>query len=169
MGRPSIRTPEMVDEIIARVSDGEPLAQVCRDDGMPHRDTFYDWAASDEELSRRFARARELGFDMIAIEALRIADTTVEGVTTKITDKGIEETREDMLGHRKLQVETRLKLLAKWDPKRYGDRQAIDHGGQEGNPVRTESTVLEIVPGDYDPEERDMVLRIAHKRLQGAS
>lgn len=41
--------------------------------------------------------------------------------------------------------------------------------GDKDNPLRTESTVLEIVPGDYDPEERDMVLRIAHKRLQGAS
>jgi hypothetical protein len=27
-----------------------------------------------------------------------------------------------MLGHRRLQIETRLKLLSKWDPKRYGDK-----------------------------------------------
>jgi hypothetical protein len=33
----------------------------------------------------------------------------------------VERRVEDMLGHRKLQVETRLKLLAKWDPRRYGD------------------------------------------------
>ena len=26
----------------------------------------------------------------------------------------------------KLRVETRLKLLAKWDPKRYGERQQVD-------------------------------------------
>ena len=34
--------------------------------------------------------------------------------------------REDMLGHRKLQIETRLKLLAKWNPKKWGDKQTID-------------------------------------------
>jgi hypothetical protein len=38
--------------------------------------------------------------------------------------------REDMLGHRKLQIETRLKLLAKWSPKRYGDKLGI--GGADG-------------------------------------
>ena len=45
---------------------------------------------------------------------LEIADTPVEGSRTKTTDKGNEVTTEDMLGHRRLQVETRLKLLAKW-------------------------------------------------------
>jgi len=35
----------------------------------------------------------------------------------------------EMLGHRKLQIETRLKLLAKWDPKRYGDLQKVEHSG----------------------------------------
>jgi hypothetical protein len=74
-----------------------------------------------------FARARLEGFDQIALDALRIADTQVEGVEITIDDMGkTTEKRSDMLGHRKLQVETRLKLLAKWDPKRYGDRVALD-------------------------------------------
>jgi hypothetical protein len=30
---------------------------------------------------------------------------------------------------RKLQIETRLKLLAKWNPRKYGDRVGIDHAG----------------------------------------
>lgn len=37
-----------------------------------------------------------------------------------------ERTREDMLGHRKLQIETRLKLLAKWDPRRYGEKVEVN-------------------------------------------
>jgi hypothetical protein len=28
----------------------------------------------------------------------------------------------DMLGHRKLRIDTRIKLLWKWDPRRYGDK-----------------------------------------------
>ena len=31
-------------------------------------------------------------------------------------------TEEDMLGHRRLQIETRLKLLAKFHPTKYGDK-----------------------------------------------
>lgn len=132
-GRPSSFTPERFDEIIERLSAGEPLAQICRDDHMPGLTTVYDWMRKDEALSERFARAREAGFDMIAQEALRIADTPVEGVRTKMSEDGLEVTKEDMLGHRKLQVETRLKLLAKWDPKRYGDRVAL--AGDETAPL----------------------------------
>lgn len=130
MGRPSKRTAAIVAEIIDRVSSGEPLAQVCRDDHMPGLRTFYDWVEEDEVLSARFARARAAGFDMIALEALRIADTPLEGVRKKTSEGGeydvTETVSEDMLGHRKLQVETRLKLLAKWDPKRYGDLLKLD-------------------------------------------
>lgn len=121
-GRPTIRTPEIVDQILERVTAGEPLAQVLRSEGMPKPSTFYLWLEKDEDLSGRFARAREFGADAIAVEALRIADTPIEGVRRKETEDGVEVTTEDMLGHRRLQVETRLKLLAKWDPKRYGEK-----------------------------------------------
>jgi hypothetical protein len=38
---------------------------------------------------------------------------------------------------RRLQVDTRLKLLAKWNPKKYGDRQQLDHGGNISIVVNT--------------------------------
>jgi hypothetical protein len=36
----------------------------------------------------------------------------------------------EWISRSKLRVETRLKLLAKWDPKRYGDRLNLDHSGE---------------------------------------
>ena len=48
-------------------------------------------------------------------------------------------TEEDMLGHRKLQIETRLKLLAVWDPKRYGNKMQI--GGDGGDPIKIKAQV----------------------------
>lgn len=146
-GRPSIRTETIIETIIERVTNGEPLAQVLRDPGMPKPSTFYDWLNADQALSGQFARAREFGADAIAVDALRIADTQAEGVIDKlemvtIADPDdpdappttelqvVERRREDMLGHRRLQVETRLKLLAKWDPKRYGDKLEVDNKGE---------------------------------------
>jgi hypothetical protein len=105
----------MVDDILARLSNGEPLAAICRTPGYPHPSTFRDWVNADEALSLRFARAREAGFDAIAEEALEIADGA-PGATPTGTVDGAE------VMNRKLRIETRLKLLAKWDPKRYGDR-----------------------------------------------
>lgn len=126
MARPSKRSPQVEDEICRRLSEGETLRAICRDEGMPPWRSVYDWIAQDEGFAARFARARELGADAIAEQAMSIADTPVIGEEVEESENGIKVRRADMLGHRKLQVETRLKLLAKWFPKKYGDRQEID-------------------------------------------
>ncbi len=131
MGRPSLKSPELVEAICARLATGEPLAAICRDEGMPAYRTVKDWQDSDPEVSAAIARAREAGEDTLAAECLAIADTPVVGERRKETADGVEIVTEDMLGHRKLQIETRLKLLAKWNPKKWGERVAVDHGVQD--------------------------------------
>ena len=57
-------------------------------------------------------------------------------------DDKTHTTVEDMLGHRNLQIETRLKLLAKWNPKKYGERVA--HEGVEGGaPIKVDHSIFE--------------------------
>lgn len=120
IGRPTKRTPEVEAEIIRRISEGEPLAQICREDGMPGLSTVYDWEGKDEAFSGAIARARIAGFDMIAQEALAIADDA---------DPDVDVQRS------KLRIETRLKLLAKWDPKRYGEMVKTEHSGPNGGEI----------------------------------
>jgi hypothetical protein len=110
---------------------------------MPPWRTVYDWIDTHPEFSARFAHARDIGADAIAMEALEIADTPLEGKRTKVTPAGTEEWTEDMLGHRKLQIETRLKLLAKWNPKKYGDKVTNVHEGG-ATPIKTE----DVTPDD---------------------
>lgn len=125
-GRPSLYTPERASRICDRLSQGEPLTVICAAPGMPSDGTVREWMNKRQEFADAIARARELGFDAIAWEAKRIADTPLIGEEQTEKDDGrIETKRGDMLGHRKLQIETRLKLLAKWDPKRYGDRTTL--------------------------------------------
>lgn len=136
-GRPSKYTPELAKEICERLSDGEPLRQICRDNHMPAWQKIYEWMVRDEALSGAIARAREQGYDAIAEDLLVIADTPLMGDTETSSANGLTITRQDMLGHRKLQIETRLKLLAKWNPKKYGDRQIF--AGDKDNPVKVEA------------------------------
>jgi hypothetical protein len=154
-GRPDTFTQQVFDEVIARLSMGEPLAAICRDAHMPGLRTFYDWKDRSPELAARFAHARDDGFDQIALETLTIADTPVEAIVEKSTAHGLEVTRQDALGHRKLQIETRLKLLAKWDPRRYGDKIAI--GGADDLPALRSDVAMTL-----DPSE-------AYKRLLGGA
>ena len=139
IGRPSKYTPELAAEICERLSNGEPLRQICRDAHMPAWQKIYEWMAKDENLSGAIACAREQGYEAIAEEALIIADTPVFGQKQVMSDQGTSTTVEDMLGHRKLQIETRLKLLAKWNPKKYGDK--VHLAGDAENPLQVKADV----------------------------
>lgn len=112
---------------------------------MPAWRTVYDWVVARPEFATRLARAREMGYDALAEEALEIANTPHLGQKKVFSSGAGEEedsmtvTEDDMLGHRKLQIETRLKLLAVWDPKRYGNK--VQLGGDGGNPIKVEAQV----------------------------
>ena len=151
MGRQSTYTQKAADEICERLSNGEFLRQICRDDHMPGWVAVYRWINTRPEFSERVARARELGFDAIASQCLEIADTPSIGEETEVfgsedgdpnAEKVVKIKRGDMLGHRKLQIETRLKILAKWCPKKYGDLQRIDMNANVSTQDMSEADML---------------------------
>jgi len=75
---------------------------------MPSDETWRNWCRDDKDLQEAYASAREAGFDAIASEVIPIIDNISEDPSS-----------------RRVRAEYRLKLLSKWDPKRYGDR--VDH------------------------------------------
>lgn len=142
-GRPSTFSQEVADEIIARLSKGEPLEQICRDDNMPTSRTVSNWKKASDAFNSDFVRAREEGFDAIAASCLEIADFGLND--TYLDDDGNKRTDTDVIQRSKLRIETRFKLLSKWYPKKYGDRVDVNHGGQGDNPLQT-VTRIELVP-----------------------
>ena len=100
------------------------MAVICRDDGMPAYRTVKDWIDGKPEVSADIARAREEGFDVIAASTLEIADDARNDYMEAVGEDDAASYRlnSEHIQRSKLRIETRLKLLAKWDPKRYGDR-----------------------------------------------
>ena len=128
MGRQSTFNQKDADEIVSRLSKGEPLAAICRDDWLPANRTVYDWMDADADFAARIARAREEGFDAIAAECLTIADQPNKRIGQD-PETGQPVAIESDPQRDRLRVDTRLKLLAKWDPKRYGERLDLNHSG----------------------------------------
>lgn len=137
MGRRSTFTPEVAAEICERLAKGEPLAVICRDDRMPAARTVSDWRKEHESFAADFARARLEGFDALAAQCLEISDN--ETHDWLMTRKGVIA-NEVAIGRAKLQVWTRLQLLAKWYPSKYGDRQSLELTGADGGPVQITDT-----------------------------
>lgn len=127
-----MKTPELLDEICKRLADGEPLRAVCRDEHMPSWRTVYDWINADSDFASRIERARQLGADAIADDIIGMIDEPPERTGTQFGDK-VDA------GHvqwQKNRVEQRLKLLAKWHPKKYGEKSAMELTGADGGPVQ---------------------------------
>lgn len=130
---------EDAETIYACLAEGKSLLSICEVMGIPYS-TARQWERDNPEHAANSARARELGCHFLAEQCLQIADTPLEGVeTTTKADGGIEEKRGDMLAHRKLQIDTRMRLIGKWAPKIYGDKLAI--GGAEDLPPFSVSAI----------------------------
>lgn len=110
---------ELAGEICERLSSGEPLEEICRSDHMPCVSTVHNWKDENKPFAGHFARARKLGCDAIANDALKIAD---DATNDTIETANGPKMNAEWVARSRLRVDTRLKLLAKWYPAKYGDK-----------------------------------------------
>ena len=73
------KSPEVRDEIVHRISEGESLRSVCRDKRMPSIWTVMDWQRDDADFANRCARARELQAEVMDEKILSVADRVETG------------------------------------------------------------------------------------------
>jgi hypothetical protein len=142
IGRPTIYTEALAEQICNELCTGRTLRDVCRDDGMPAESTVRLWAQSDRDgFGARYRSARELGYHTMADEILEIADDTRNDLVARRRANGEGE---PMLDHEhvsraKLRIEVRRWLLSKALPKIYGDRLDLKASHEAGD------TLLELM------------------------
>lgn len=145
-------TPELVDRICDEVSSGRGIAEVAAEGWCPSEPTIYRKMARDPEFAALIGAARVAQQDYEVESCVKMAD---------------EATPEDWQVV-KLRIWARQWRASKLAPKRYGDRVAHDHGGQAGNPIKTEATAIRVDADALSPDERAALLKAVHKRMQGA-
>lgn len=109
--------PEVRDAILSGLIDGKSLRSICRADDMPSVVTVMKWLANDEAWVVQYARAREAGDDAMAEDIQDIADSDGDP-----NDKRVK-------------IDARKWLLAKRQPKKYGDATLIKHGDANGEKI----------------------------------
>lgn len=139
MGRPKEAVPQDVaDEVVAWIAEGKTLREFCRQNGKPSYGTIYDWQEKDAEFASRIARAREQGEDVIAQECLEIADDGTNDWEQRQAKNGstYDVVNPEVVARSRLRVDTRLKLLAKWNPRKFGDKVENYISAPDGGPVQ---------------------------------
>ena len=123
--------PDHMDDLVEWISSGKTLREFCRQDGRPAWRTVYDYLEKDKPSAARFAHARALGEDAIAEETLALLDADPERCADGKIDPGYVKLVKE-------RADIRLKLLAKWNPKKWGDRVQQEVSGPNGGPIQNE-------------------------------
>jgi hypothetical protein len=128
-GRPSSFNREIADEILERLSNGEPLTKICRDDHMPAVSTVFRWEKTVEGFSEEVTRARECSADHFSHEIIEISD---ENPICTTEGENFTRTGTDPAGiqRNKVRIDTRIKLMQMLKRKTYGDKLDLNVSGE---------------------------------------
>lgn len=125
MGRPSDYTPELADEICARLAEGVSLRSVCKADDMPDASTVFRWLRKNEDFRQQYVRAKHEAADAMSEEIQDIADDGTNDWMEKFDKDGKSigwELNGEHVQRSKLRIDSRKWLMSKMAPKRYGDK-----------------------------------------------
>ena len=140
-GRPSEYTVEVCHTICERLSGGESLRSICKDDKMPSQSVIYQWLYRHPEFQEQYTRAREEQADTLADEIIAIADETPDIIEVLNKDGIVIDHKLDsaFLAWQKNRIDARKWTAMKLKPKKYGDK--ITHAGDDVSPVVIESNL----------------------------
>lgn len=112
---------ELKDELINWLGDGNTLSAFAKTHGIGYS-TLWRWLKADPVLHEKCKSAREEGMDAIAEQCLTIIDQMPEMSGNRGRDAAYVQWM-------RARVETRLRLLAIWDPSRFSIKYQHKHEG----------------------------------------
>jgi hypothetical protein len=125
MGRPTVRTDALIDELINRVSAGETLTAICKLMKMPSIRSLMYWLRDDEDLDDQMHRARIRGTLLQADEAVDTQRKIMSGKLPSGVDPRMAQamiTAANNMGH---QANARLTRI----DKRFSDKSEVKATG----------------------------------------
>ena len=145
----------IAEAICERVSQGEPVRKICRDEGMPSRATVYRWLLDNEDFQAAYAMAMQCRIDDMADECLEIADDASRDMTLDETgDVPVMVLDKEHVARTKLRLAERHWWLACISPRKYGrtpdlsesPSSAASYVAKEVNPKENLPTVIDEHP-----------------------
>lgn len=113
----------LVDKICAEMADGKSLRAACKGAGRPDRKTFLRWVEKHEAVEKAYVQAIADREERYFEEIIEIADGKADPSKTRV------------------QVDARKWVLARMNPKKYGDRMTNELTGAGGGPIESNMTV----------------------------
>lgn len=105
-------TPEKMSDILDLVCEGTTVTDACKQIGIG-RMTYYRWRNENSSIMKSTILAMDMNEEMILDQCMAISDNLEEHPDS-----------------RRVRVWTRLQILAKRNPERFGDKIKVTHDMQ---------------------------------------
>lgn len=105
---------QLFDRICERMAEGESLRSICKAKDMPNKRTVLRWIENDEKLAEQYSKAQNLRAEHYFDEIIDIADSRSDPQKTRV------------------QIDARKWVLARMNPKKYGDKFTQELTGEGG-------------------------------------
>ena len=123
-GRPSLYSEELADLICEKLTEGLSLRKICMLDGFPKASAVYTWLDKHPEFADKYTRAREVATEDMLEDILEIADHPELDPNDK-----------------RIRIDTRKWAMGKLKPKKYGEKQTLEHGNKDGEALKVDMSV----------------------------
>jgi len=129
-----IYTEDLVNEICALFAEGKSMRSICAIEGMPSKQTLFNWFRTREGFLDQYTRAKEESAEAFSEDILDIADDSTNDYITKQNNDGeeYEVVNHENIQRSKLRIDSRKWLASKLKPKKYGDKIQTEHSGNVG-------------------------------------
>jgi hypothetical protein len=105
-------SPTTLDAICKRIGEGESLRNICREEGMPVRQTVINWVERYPDAWAKYARARDIQADWLFEDMATIEAGVLAGKIDATAGRVVLGSKQWRAGR-----------LA---PKKYGDNQRVE-------------------------------------------
>jgi hypothetical protein len=123
MGRPSVYSDKLANDICTRLGLGESLRKICLDDRMPSLSSVMGWLTRKPDFLEQYTRAREIQAETQFDELIDIVDQPPE--LSYVVGKNGEQIEvkfdSSYVQWMKLRVDTRKWTAARMAPKKYAE------------------------------------------------
>jgi hypothetical protein len=135
---------DIFEYVCKEIENNRPLRRILMDENTPSSKTFYEWLDNDEKKVKRYARACEIRSEIIFDEMFDIADDGTNDFVSVDIGEGVEvqKLNTEHLQRSRLRIDTRKWVLSKMNPKKYGDKVALEHESPKG--TMSPNTIIDL-------------------------
>ena len=145
---PTKKAPSCLDEIFQRISSGESLTHICKDEHMPNYRTVWDWIYKDPEVRERYESAKKSQMEFFTEQILDIADESETDIMLAYDKSGrrLPMVNYENIKRSELRVKARMWMMERIKASKYNEKVIADASaaerGQVSGPVQATIQIL---------------------------